>query len=222
MSEQESAPEKSQTIVGIIGGGKIGVKLFQLFFQSRMASVGYVVDTNLQAPAILAAQSQQIPTFTDLAEALKTIRADFIFEVTGSVKVAESLHQALANQPTQLITHDMAFILLRVIEENHQKTTSTVHTNLVEIKKGIEISLDTMGRTIEGIKDTTTDLRYLALNARIEAARAGKLGRGFDIVAQQVEKTAETVRDMTQEITRVNTDISTISSRIESSLKNLE
>jgi methyl-accepting chemotaxis protein len=78
-----------------------------------------------------------------------------------------------------------------------------------------------MAAAINGIKETTSDLRYLALNARIEAARAGEQGRGFDIVAQQVERSAEAVRSMTQEIAQVNTNIAALSERIETSLQKL-
>jgi methyl-accepting chemotaxis protein len=64
-------------------------------------------------------------------------------------------------------------------------------------------------------------MRYLAVNARIEAAHAGEFGQGFDIVAQQVERSAQDVRDMTGKIESVNAEISTIAGRIDASLRNL-
>jgi methyl-accepting chemotaxis protein len=141
--------------------------------------------------------------------------------VTGSEKVEEILRGALTNS-IQLITHEMAFILMRVIEENHRKTTTLVREEVVAIEKSITDSLGTMGNTIDTIKGLTGDMSYLAMNAQIEAAKAGDLGRGFDIVAQQVEAAVQSVRDLTQEIAQVNSAIMQVAARIESSLVKLE
>lgn len=219
MADQMNA--QGTVSIGIVGAGKVGLQLFQLFNQSELARVAFIVDRDAEAPAMQAARQKRIANYTDFSQAMRSHSVDFIFEVTGSARVAEELKAALADKRVQLITHDMAFILMQVIDENRLKTVNAVRSEMVEIKTGISNSLDSLASTIENIKDTTANLRYLSLNARIEAARAGEQGLGFGIVAQQVEQCAQTVNERTKEIDQLNSVISAIAARIDQSLKKL-
>jgi hypothetical protein len=211
----------AEATVGIIGGGKVGLNFLNLFSESNLARVVYIIDKDEQAPGMVAARQQNVYTFTDMMKALGTTRTDFIVEVTGSKKVVEMLQKALAGLPTQLITHDMAFILLKVIESHRQKMTDTVRADVQGIESEITNSLRTMASTIGEIKGTMTDLSLLALNARIESVHAGQYGRGFDVVAQRVGECAESVSRMTQRIEEVNSNIVAVAKRIEVSLEKL-
>ncbi len=223
MAAEPNTPREQKTsTIGIVGGGKVGLQLLQLFSSNALTRPLYVVDKDPLAPAINEARQQKLAVYTDLTEAIQASPVDYIFEVTGSAQVAAILHQHLDCSNTQIITHDMAYILIMAIDQNHQKTSSMVLNDILSIKKEIESSLEAMKRTLEGIKQTTSDLRYLALNARIEAARAGEHGRGFDVVAQQVDSSAQSVRDMTTEISQVNTNIAAVLEQIEASLQKLD
>ncbi|WP_443698683.1 methyl-accepting chemotaxis protein [Pseudomonas sp.] len=98
-----------------------------------------------------------------------------------------------------------------------EKLSATVQQTGVEVE-GLAKQAQDIARVVEVIRSIAEQTNLLALNAAIEAARAGEQGRGFAVVADEVRALAHRTQTSTQEIEHMIAKIQTCSSDAVSSM----
>ncbi|MBF0369489.1 MAG: hypothetical protein HQL52_08545 [Magnetococcales bacterium] len=202
--------------MGIIGSGEAARHLVRLFARSDKIKVHFVIETDHDRSAISLAQKLNIPIGREVESLIRQNEPDFIIDTVGNEQLLDQVF-AVRNH-AKILTHDVSGLFAEVLSERQAQLGASLHQDLTDLKGKISNNTSEILKTSHSINKISNELEVLAINAGIQASRAGSFGKGFSVVAGEVKITARVARELSGDIDEVVSEISSLATDIEKSL----
>ncbi|MFP5259641.1 MAG: methyl-accepting chemotaxis protein [Acidobacteriota bacterium] len=182
-------------------------------------NLGYVVESIIAASSELESQVEQVrgganhqrDRLREVVEAIAQMTSTVLDVAKNASRAAQSAEdtKTKASSGAAVVAESMRSI----------DRVNAVSADLKGAMSELGEQTQAIGRVMSVISDIADQTNLLALNAAIEAARAGEAGRGFAVVADEVRKLAEKTMTATKEVGQA---VVSIQQSVSGNIKNVD
>jgi len=209
-------------VAGKIAGGDLRVKVHPQSDRDKLGNAFAAMVENLQRMTsqiaegvnVLSVSANQISTSTTQLAAGAVETATAVSEATTTVEEVRQAAQ-VSSQKAKAVSENARN--MAQISQSGSKSTEETVAGIGRIRQQMEAIADstvrlseqtqTIGQIVATVEDLAAQSNLLAVNASIEAAKAGEQGKGFAVVAQEVRSLAEQSKQATGQVRNILNDI---------------
>jgi len=168
----------------------------------------------IEGANVLGSAASEIVASTTQLAASASESAAAVTETTTTVEEVRQTVQ-VSNQKARTVADSAQKVAQS--SQSGRKSTEDVGAGMDRIRQQMEAiaasmmrlseQSQTIGQIIATVEDLSAQSNLLAVNAAIEAAKAGEQGKGFSVVAQEVKSLAEQSRQATKQVQTILNDI---------------